>query len=156
MNLQDSFSRLQEEFDLKDGDFYFLDLIPLIEMIWADGVNQDGELKVLYHCVLEHIAALDQATESAVISVDEANSFLDRFAHEKPDPRLMQELMALFHCKPNIDHQSVMNNCLDIAAACTTHYPFGLQERVMRDEKRLLKSLFQAFNLVEGLQTSGS
>lgn len=147
MNLQDTFSRLQTEFHLKDSDIYFLDLIPLIEMLWADGMNQEGELKILYKFVIEHIANLDQLSESSVISVADANSFLDRFAHQKPDPRLIDELMTLFHGKNNVNRQTILNYCMDIAAACTTHYPFGLQERVVREEKKLLKKLFREFRI---------
>ncbi len=147
MNLQHSFERLKSEFNLKDTDFYFLDLIPLIEMLWADGMNQEGELKILYNFVIEHIAKLDQLSETSVISVADANSFLDRFAHQRPDPQLVEELMALFHGKSGSDRRTILNYCMDIAAACTTHYPFGLQERVMREEKNLLQKLFWEFGV---------
>ncbi len=139
MNQQDIFEQLKNNFDLNDSDFYFLDLIPLIEMIWADGINQEGELKLLYNFVIEHVAMLDHS-----ISVADANSFLDRFAHKKPDTRLIKELMRLFLNKNgNVQkHQTILEYCMDIAAACTTQYPFEMQQRVMQKEKHLLMKLF--------------
>lgn len=145
--MQNTFEQLKNEFDLKDADFYFLDLIPLIEMLWADGMNQEGELKLLYKFVIEHIANLDQLSASAVISVADANDFLDRFAHRKPDPRLIRELKALFLGKNSSNRQTILKYCMDIAAACTTHYPFGPQERVMQEEKKLLTKLFEEFGV---------
>jgi hypothetical protein len=60
MNAQNEFESLKSQFFLKDADFYFLDLIPLIEVIWADGDNQEAELKILYKFIIEHIAYLDK------------------------------------------------------------------------------------------------
>ena len=60
MNPQDAFDRLKNQFVLKDSDFYFLDLIPLIKIIWADGRNQESELQILYKFVIEHVAYLAQ------------------------------------------------------------------------------------------------
>jgi hypothetical protein len=37
MSPQHAFDQLMTEFNLRPADFYFLDLIPLIEIIWADG-----------------------------------------------------------------------------------------------------------------------
>ncbi len=147
MNQPDTFEHLKKEFNLKDSDFFFLDLIPLIAMIWADGMNQEGELKILYKFIIEHIANLDQVTESPVISIEDANNFLDRFAHRQPDPRLLDELMQLFLSKNQQNRQTIFDYCLDIAAACTTHYPFGPQERVIKNEKSLLEKLFRELSI---------
>lgn len=147
MDQQARFEQLQREFNLKDSDFYFLELIPLIEMIWADGMNQASELKILYQFVIEHIAKLDQLSSTPVISVEDANSFLDRFAHQKPNPRLLDELMTLFFDKNSLDKRTILQYCLDIAAACITQYPYQFQDRVMQNEKRILEKLFLELNI---------
>jgi len=155
MNQQESFEQLKNAFDLNEADFYFLDLIPLIEMIWADGINQEGELKLLYKFVIEHIAALDQKVHKYCISVADANSFLDRFAHKKPDTRLMKELMRIFlstNCGVVQKHQTILEYCIDIAAACTTQYPFEMQQRIMQKEKQLLTKLFQELKIPPDLK----
>lgn len=151
MDIQKEFDLLSRDFDLKEADFYFLNLIPLIEVIWADGQNQDSELTLLYKYTIEHIAKLDQATGSSVISVDDANDFLDRFAHQKPPAALLKRLrelaMHVFHKERVDDRQTIMDYCMDIAAACTTRYPYGLQERITDSEKSLLNELFLKFNI---------
>ena len=112
-------------------------------------MNQKGELKVLYKCVIEHIARLDQQAGLPLVSIEDANHFLDRFAHQKPDPRLLDELMIAFLQAENTtaDRRSIMDYCMDIAAAATTTYPFALRERVMENEKALLKKLFKELNI---------
>ncbi len=146
MGRQQRFEQLQTEYSLKDTDFYFLDLIPLIEMIWVDGKNQEGELRILYQCVLEHIAELDKHCQDSFITIEDANSFLDRFAHNQPNPLLLQELRSIFTDNTGIaleKRQRIYNFCLDISAACTTRYPYALRGRISAEEKSLLEQLFQ-------------
>ena len=151
MSIPYAFDRLMAEFNLKPADFYFLDLIPLIEILWADGKNQPGELRILYQCLMEHIAYLDQSSGSHAISVNDANDFLDRFAHRKPSGDLLSQLRALSaHASeslPDAKRASIFEYCLDIAAACTTRYPYELRNRIIDEEKKLLQKLFFEFNI---------
>lgn len=150
MDIQNEFDLLARDFDLKKADFYFLDLIPLIAVIWADGHNQEAELGLLYKFTLEHIANLDHYLGESLISVDEANDFLDRFAHQKPSSTLLARLQDLtliaLAKQPSIKKQSIMHYCMDIAAACAIQYPFGLQERVCSSEKTLLMNIFSTMH----------
>ena len=149
MDIRKEFDLLARDFNLKEADFYFLNLIPLIEVIWADGQNQEPELALLYKFTTEHIANLDRTAGMPFISVDDANDFLDRFAHQKPPAALLNRLRTLaveIVPKQKLDdQQSIMDYCMDIAAACTTRYPYALQERITEDEKALLNQLFEAF-----------
>jgi len=149
MDIQKEFDLLARDFNLKEADFYFLNLIPLIEVMWADGQNQDAELALLYKYTIEHIAHLDRSSGSTTITVDDANDFLDRFAHQKPPAELLQRLRELvvhaLHKDKADEYETVMEYCLDIAAACTTRYPFGLQERITQSEKSLLTELLAKF-----------
>lgn len=138
-----AFDRLMAEFDLRQADFYFLDLIPLIEIMWADGENQPGELKILYHFLIEHIAFLDRMAGIQTVCIEDANAFLDRFAHNRPSARLLKELRAVVSDSLSGQRRStVFEYCLDIAAACTTRYPYGLRDRMIDEEKELLKRIF--------------
>lgn len=154
MNKQQAFDLLAREFNLKQADFYFLDLIPLIEMIWADGHNQPTELSLLYKFTVEHMAHLDRLSGIAFPTVEDANDFLDRFAHQRPPAQLLEKLHELAFQPAETEksgrHQAIMDYCLDIAAACTTQYPFGLQQRIIASEKELLNKLYSAFNCSGG------
>ena len=150
MERQQLFEQLAREFDLKPADFYFLDLIPLIEVMWMDGKNQQGELKILYQFVLEHISYLDQAAGTQILTVEDANDFLDRFAHNKPPQRLLTELHNLITQEQGVaEHRKmdILEYCLDISAACVISYPYGIRERVQSDEKEYLLKLFAEFNI---------
>lgn len=143
MSPQHAFDQLMAEFNLRPADFYFLDLIPLIEIIWADGQNQPGELRILYHFLIEHIAFLDRIAGIQAVSIDDANAFLDRFAHNRPPARLLQELRVIASTSLSEPRRStVFEYCLDIAAACTTQYPYGLRDRIIDEEKKLLTKIF--------------
>ncbi|CCE24851.1 hypothetical protein [Methylotuvimicrobium alcaliphilum] len=146
---QNNFELLAKEFELKPSDYYFLDLIPLIEMIWADGENQPAELALLYHFTIEHIAHLDRAAGIPLITTEDANDFLERFAHRRPPQRLLDALSELvLDSASSADserNRSILKYCMDIAAACTTQYPYALRGRIVDSEKVLLDKLFAAF-----------
>ncbi len=150
MDSQQIFDQLTAEFGLKPADYYLLDLIPLIEMIWVDGQNQEGELKILYRFVIDHIAYLDQATGLRTVTVREANDFLDRFAHSKPSSKLLKELRKLAISSANHSDRrkmTILEYCLDIAAACVTCYPYKLRDRFMILEKQFLMQLLIEFDI---------
>ncbi len=150
MDSQYRFEQLAAEFDLKAADYYLLDLIPLIEMMWMDGKNQEGELKILYQFVLEHLAYLDQVAGVQVISIAEANDFLDRFAHHKPPQRLLTALHKFVAQEKGVAESrkhEILEYCLDIAAACVTHYPYDIRDRIHDYEKTFLLRLFAEFNI---------
>lgn len=151
MNIQHEFERLKSKYLLKDSDYYFLDLIPLIEIIWSDGKNQQAELSILYKFVVEHISHMDQQAGVRVVTTEQANDFLDRFAHQHPPQALLDELNALFshysHNKTFARKNTLLEFCLDIAAACTTDYPYDMHERIMIKEKHLLQRLFNELHI---------
>ncbi|WP_027156972.1 hypothetical protein [Methylobacter luteus] len=60
MSPQHAFDQLMTEFNPCPADFYFLNLIPLIEIIWVNGENQPGELRIHYNFLIEHIVFLDR------------------------------------------------------------------------------------------------
>lgn len=151
------FEQLKNECQLKDADFYLLELIPLIEMIWADNKNQPPELNLLYKFTAEHIAKLTEAANGEeVITVAQANDFLDRFAHKQPSRETLtairQFVINHWHEQQDRQHkentkQSILNYCLDIAASCVAAYPYGYHQRVSELEKQFLNELMKAFQI---------
>ena len=150
------FEQLKQECNLKDADFYFLELIPLIEMIWADNQNQMPELNLLYKFTTEHIARICNASGSDVITIDQANDFLERFAHKQPESNVLEALRCLvvdsWKAQSDSEHkettkQSILDYCLDIAASCVDIYPYEHHQRVTAEEKALLQSLMVAFHI---------
>ncbi|MGR8934942.1 MAG: hypothetical protein ACU837_11220 [Gammaproteobacteria bacterium] len=152
MNKQSVFEQLAAAYDLKPADFYFLDLIPLIEMLWANGQNKPEELDVLYKFAIEHVVRLDRQAGVQAIYADDANDFLERFALRRPSAKLLQALRSIAaFSAPEGEmplSQTVLDYCLNIAAACTAHCSVTAQQQELVDEKGLLERLFLFEQLV--------
>lgn len=139
---------------LEDYEVYLIDLFPLIEMIWADGKNQSSELSFAYQFFLHRIAELDEYSEGeAPLTIKQANAFLDKYLHQRPKPELMQAIRAyvkplyLSHTDSNVNEQrkqKILDYCLDIASAAVHTYPYKKHERFIKEEKQLLKELFDS------------
>lgn len=147
----ESLALLEREFGFKENDFYLLELIPLIELIWADGVKQEEEMKILFEFVIKHLEKLNNTTEGEeVITEKNAMRFIHRFTHERPSPDLLKTIRALAHpimfgnSDPDINEQkkhNMMEYCMDIAAASVSKYPFERRARIMSFEKSLLTEI---------------
>lgn len=141
--------RIFTAYNLKDEDLYFLDLMPLVEMIWADGRNQEGELRILEEFARRHMAELNEILGYPAVTERALSDFLRRFAHCRPPADLLAQLRDIA-CR-RLRRRSladgpdrlerVLEYCIDIAAACVTRYPYGLRERIMERERKLLREL---------------
>jgi hypothetical protein len=135
------------------ADVYLLDFLPLIEMMWADGLVQPRELALLDAFVAEHVEAINAMAGLQVLSTDEARRFAGRFLDVRPDDRLMDELRALIPpvrlnssdaSGNDAQREAIIGWCLDIAAACVTEYPYGDRERFKASEKQRLYAIMRA------------
>jgi len=148
---------LENEFDIHGGQFYLLSLIPLIEMIWADGKPQDHEVSLLREFLHSHVAELrTHIQDEDFLTTEEINTFLDRFLGSEPDARLLKRLRELAasvitdgSAGETRDREvfRILDYCLDIAAASTPHYPYGPHERFSAKEKQMLYEIMKTFNI---------
>jgi hypothetical protein len=142
-----------ERHKLPSKTVYLLELIPLIEMIWADGKNQQKEISILQDFTIRHLANLSNAAEGLeVISVKEANSFIDYFMKQRPSDELLADLKGLAMQKLEAELSSnsremIIEYCMDIAAACVTEYPYSSSERVQAQEKAIITDLIQTLGI---------
>ena len=145
------------QFGITGTQVYLIDLIPLIEMIWADNTIQDGELKILEDHVKRHVDNVNTIAGCQVLTLSEAQSFIKRFLDQRPDPDLLKCLRELVHpvrlsSSDNETNKalkrSMLSACLDIAASSVTRYPYGIDDRFNPDEKRCF------FEILESLSTA--
>ncbi len=127
---------------------HFIDVAPLIEMLWADGQNQITEITIVREFLLNKIKLYREDFGFDILSTEELRNVLDYFLRNRPDPALLAELRqhAIERIQQRGDHhylQTLTDRCVDIAAACSTHYPYRSDERVMHSEKQLLRTLLQ-------------
>jgi len=139
-----------ERYGISGSQVYLLDVIPLIEMMWADGIVQAEEWKLLLEFVSEHVANINAAAGLTVLTPKEAAEFVNRFSGERPDPTLLQHLRELIpsvrlsNSDPVTNQQrreAILQWCLDIGAACVANYPYGSHERFDAKEKECFKSI---------------
>ncbi len=159
MERQKALSILEQEFGIRGGQIYLLEVIPLVEMLWADGRNQEEEINLVYDFLDGHLARLSEAAQGEdFISKAELNDFIERFINRRPSPALLRAIRQLagdvLDASGSSDERrqrrhSVLDYCMDIAAAAVTEYPYPRHERFMDEEKRLLRELMLELQLNE-------
>lgn len=140
---------------ISGANVYLIDMIPLIEMIWADGRAQEAEINILENYLEHHVNHINIIAGYEALTFEESRKFVLGFLSTRPDPELLKTLRELI---PSIRlsssdqeanellQQSLLAVCLDIAASCVSTYPFGLSERFDPREKRCL------FDILESLE----
>ncbi len=145
MNRDEIITALEAEHDVSPQLIYVLDVIPLVDMLWADGRNQDAEISLIKKFLVEHMAELETAAGvDNPVSIDEINDFIERFVIQRPDPGLLKRLRELAELNiaqgpnPTDRSRTVLDYCLDIASAAVADYPYGKHERFEQAEKEAL------------------
>ncbi|MCP3851174.1 MAG: hypothetical protein GY694_13185 [Gammaproteobacteria bacterium] len=139
---------------LDEYEIYLIDLFPLIEMIWTDGEAQQCETTLATKFCLNRIAELNNQSEGeSPLSIEQANTFLDKYLSNKPDPELLKTIRSyikpihLSHSEPETNNerrQQILDYCIDIAAAAVHKYPYDMHDRFIKDEKKLLKEIIDS------------
>jgi hypothetical protein len=139
-------------------DVYFIDYIPLIEMIWADGMAQKGEVDILYDFLKNHVLHLNQTAGYKAFKLEDAVKFVSRFLRKRPSPEILKTLRNLAACsgccredhrKRELFKDSMLAICIDIAASSVTKYPYGLHERFNAAEKKCFFEILNAFEAIK-------
>jgi len=124
-------------FGIRGAEAYLVDLIPLIEMIWADGDAQPEEVEELFGYVRRHVARLNDLAGYTMLKEADALAFVQRFLRERPDPALLAELRELvaplrLSSSNEADNEAVrsclLSSCLHIAAR--SRAPGGGRQRI--------------------------
>jgi hypothetical protein len=149
-------NQIQELLDrnnLPHNSVYLLELIPLIEMIWADGKTQEKEVTILQDFTIRHLANLSKDADGMeVVTVEEANEFIDYFLNQRPSKQLLSDLKSLsveqVRQTNNRDRrQVIIDYCMDIAGACVVEYPYLPSERIRTEEKELIREIVTQLSL---------
>jgi hypothetical protein len=144
-----------KRYDIEGPNIYLIDLIPLIEMIWADGIVQGGEIAVLYDYVDRHVAHINELAECELLTMEQAHYFINRFLDKRPDPELLSTLRSFIApirlsssdvVSTDLLRQSLLAACIDIGSSSVAQYPYGICDRFNPDEKQCF------FEILESLQ----
>lgn len=144
-------------YGIRNEELYLIDIIPLIEMIWADGMAQKCEVDILHDYVEKSLKRINAMAGHEIISKKQAAKFIDRFLENRPSPKLLEILRAfvspIYFSSTDTNFSdtiknSILQTCLDIAASCTTEYPYDFRDRFNADEKQTF------FEILEALESS--
>ena len=65
-----------EQHGIRGPNVYLIDIIPLIEMIWADGRVQEGELEILKDFLHAHVSRINRMAGYEVLTYEKARNFV--------------------------------------------------------------------------------
>ena len=132
---------------------YLIDIVPLIEMIWADGAIQDVERELLDKFLTQHVANINALAGMELIEMASARAFAEKLLDERPDPKVMTVLhrlipivrMSSSDTERNAHTRAeILRWCLDIGASCVAEYPYGDHDRFSDAEKACFEEIFSA------------
>jgi hypothetical protein len=147
-----------KRFGITGEQVYMIDFIPLIEVMWADGQVQKGELAVLNEYIEKHVANVNQQAGCKVLNIEQAQTFVNRFLVNRPSPEIMKTLrrfvkplrLASANEKDNQQlRDSLLCTCMDIASSAVTEYPYHFQERFSPAEKNCFFSILESLSASE-------
>ncbi len=141
-------------YGIKGTKVYLIDVIPLIEMIWADGMAQDNEIAILYEYLEKHVAHINNLAGENILTFKAAHSFVSSFLKRRPDPGLLKILRSLISpirfstsetAVSEAVRESLLAACIDIATSSVSEVPDGLHDRFNFDEKRCFFEILESF-----------
>jgi hypothetical protein len=139
-----------EQMGISGKYLYLADIFPLIELLWADGVNQENEQLILFSALRSHVARVNSHAGFELFAEGEAEEFITPFLAEKPSQNCLALLRKLYiHTVDQIHDEtrkrevinSFLSYSLDIAASCVTKYPYKNDERFEMPEKECFFSI---------------
>jgi hypothetical protein len=134
-------------------EVYFIDVLPLIEMMWADGVVQEIERALLDKFIVAHTDNLNALAGYPALDYAVGRNFVERYLAERPAPAVLATLRELIPpvrlASSDSDRNAAQRSaifawCLDIGAACVTNYPYGDHDRFSAAEKACFEEIFRA------------
>jgi len=142
-------------FGISGAQIYLIDLIPLIEMIWADGKAQVTEVSILVDYLKKHVKHINRLAGHRALTLEDAKAFVTIFLKKRPDPELLATLRSfiapvrLAGSDPEQSEnlkKSLLAACLDIGTSSVTAYPFEPNQRFNTAEKRCFFEILESFS----------
>jgi len=143
------------DLDLDCYNFQFLWLMPIIEVMWADGRCQKEEIETLFYYV-DAFVKLVRADVPEITSDRARRFFLPLLEGPAPkDPRKQASLARLVdqivqdvvEPSPQDKRSRLFHICTEVAAAARAEEQDEPGRRISAEEGRLLKELFRALRL---------
>ncbi len=140
-------------YGIKGARIYLIDVIPLIEMVWADGLAQESEVQILDDYLRKHVAHINSLAKSDILTMDIARDFVAAFLRKRPDPELLSTLRSFLapvrfstsdKTLSDAVRKSLLAACIDIASSAKIDSPNELQKQFNFAEKRCFFEILES------------
>ncbi len=158
---QSRFTALLEQHDLPRSLIYLAPVLPIVQVMWADGRNQMPERAKIHLIMQNHCNTLrDLSGGMEVISAEDIERFDQAFIASEPDSEILKaftesasEVLKNRGEEGSADHDSLYQRdrlfhaCLEIAATCPAELKNCTGEmfaqRIVDEERRLIERVFE-------------
>ncbi|TGN40268.1 hypothetical protein [Marinobacter confluentis] len=159
---KEGLSALLSQHDLPASFIYLAPVLPIVQVMWADGRNQMPERAKL-HCIIEnHCKTLSELAGGAeIVSANDIERFDQAFIAHRPDPQVLEALTGMAsgvianrESAPSpqgsdslFSTDQLFHACLEIAATCPAPEDKALGElfsqRIAKEERSLIEKTFE-------------
>jgi hypothetical protein len=152
MEFKEAIAKL-ETLGIRGVHVYLIDLLPLIDLMWADGQVQDNE-KVIFDVYTQNrLEAINKSFDGAItLSRESVEEFFTPYLTKRPEPETMKAIGEILNSvllsSTNEEWKRELKNsllaaALDIASSNVTNYPYKNDERFSLQEKECFFSLMK-------------
>lgn len=133
---------------------YLIDLIPLIEMIWAGGQVKAEKIDFLYNFIKRHINHINRLAGYVVLSMADAINFTGPYLNSRPNMALLKKLRECIipvrigvvrNDYGDIMARRIVAACLNILSITLAQYPHELQNTCCLEEREMYLDIMQTF-----------
>ncbi|MGC8119326.1 hypothetical protein [Marinobacter sp. VGCF2001] len=157
---QSRFTALLSQHDLPSSFIYLAPVLPIVQVMWADGKNQIPERAKLHVIIENHCRALSElAGGMQVVPREDIELFDSLFIAQKPEPATLSPFfdVAAELVKEKASVRMAENDslylkdqlfqaCLEIAAACPAsvgdRVDDAFADRIVAAERRYIEQMF--------------
>ncbi len=151
LSRQEALEKLKR-YGIQGSQVYLIDVIPLIEMIWADDCAQESETQLLYDYLERHVRHINKLAGAQILSLKDARAFIDKFIKKRPDAELLRILRGLIEpVRSTADaayyteiKKSLLAQCLNIGFSAFTDDSSKGGERFDSDEKQCFFEIMES------------
>lgn len=157
---QSRFSTLLTQHGLPPSFIYLAPVLPIVQVMWADGRNQIPERAKLHLIMQAHSQALSDLAEGVeVVSTENLERFHEMFISNQPDMDMLTTLTGvatdLLRQHPDnadgqagllYDRAQLLHACIEIAATCESEMRHSaghlFSQRIVEEERRFIEKVF--------------
>jgi hypothetical protein len=134
---------------------YLIDLIPLIEMIWAGGQAQAEKIDFLYNFIKPHISHINRLAGYEALSVADAINFTAPYLASRPNmahlKKLRECIIPLRFGEVRSDYGDmverwIVSACRNILSTTLTRYPHELRKKCCSEEGGMFLDILETFS----------